>query len=118
MLNADIIVVGAGGCGLNAARILSKKGKKVLVLEARDRIGGRIFTMQPGEFSQAVEMGAEFIHGNLRTTLRLLRKAKIPVLEMHGDFIQVQHDEVKQEEVFGVGWNEVVKRLKKLKHDM
>lgn len=41
-----IIVVGAGIAGLTAAKTLMQKGHEVLVLEARDRIGGRIWTSQ------------------------------------------------------------------------
>ena len=49
-LDADVIVVGAGASGLNAAWLLEQEGLKVTVLEARDRVGGRIFTLldEPG----------------------------------------------------------------------
>ncbi len=45
-LEADVCVVGAGYAGLTAARRLAQHGKSVVVLEARDRIGGRIWTQQ------------------------------------------------------------------------
>ena len=41
--DADVIVVGAGAAGLTAAAELAETGKSVLILEARDRIGGRMF---------------------------------------------------------------------------
>jgi len=70
-----IIIVGAGASGLIAARELLRHGKKVIVLEARDRIGGRIHTVH--ENSYYVEAGAEFIHGELPLTIGLLREYHI-----------------------------------------
>jgi monoamine oxidase len=45
-IDADVCVVGAGYAGLTAARRLTQKGESVVVLEARDRVGGRIWTQQ------------------------------------------------------------------------
>ncbi|MGL4405566.1 MAG: FAD-dependent oxidoreductase [Notoacmeibacter sp.] len=59
--NFDVIVIGAGMAGLSAARKLSEAGKSVVVLEARDRIGGRIHTDRSLGF--AAELGANWIHG-------------------------------------------------------
>lgn len=67
----DCIVIGAGAAGLAAARALADDGKTVLVLEAQDRIGGRIQTETLfADFP--VELGAEFIHGEGAATHRLL----------------------------------------------
>ena len=59
----DVIVVGAGAAGLSCARLLDEKGLRVLVLEARDRIGGRIHTIRNQLVEAPVELGAEFLHG-------------------------------------------------------
>ncbi|KAF7554455.1 hypothetical protein G7Z17_g2922 [Cylindrodendrum hubeiense] len=56
----DVIVIGAGFCGLSAARDLSLAGKKVLVLEARDRIGGRTWSAKA--LDHTYEMGGTWIH--------------------------------------------------------
>ena len=64
MTDADILIIGAGAAGLMAARTLAKSGKRVTVLEARDRVGGRIHTLEYGSSQQPLEMGAEFIHGD------------------------------------------------------
>ncbi len=55
--------MGAGAAGLSAAAELSRRGMTVTVLEARDRIGGRIFTQTDPATGAPVELGAEFIHG-------------------------------------------------------
>ncbi|HKP07936.1 MAG TPA: FAD-dependent oxidoreductase, partial [Microbacterium sp.] len=58
----DTIVVGAGVAGLTAARLLTKAGRRVVVLEARDRVGGRVSTDR--HFAGTVtDMGASWIHG-------------------------------------------------------
>src|SRR5215468_6604393 len=62
-MSADVIVIGAGVAGLSAARALSDGGLSVTILEARDRIGGRIFTRHIPSFPTPIELGAEFIHG-------------------------------------------------------
>ena len=56
----DAIVVGAGYAGLSAATRLQQAGKKVLVLEARDRVGGRVFT-QSLYNGCYVDLGAQWI---------------------------------------------------------
>jgi monoamine oxidase len=58
--HADVIVVGAGLAGLNAARQIRKAGRSVLVLEARDRVGGRLLNEQLGN-GVISEVGGEFI---------------------------------------------------------
>lgn len=63
----DTIVIGAGVAGLGAARALVDAGKSVLVLEARDRIGGRLWTDRKS-MSIPFERGAELIHGGPRTS--------------------------------------------------
>ncbi|WTU55780.1 FAD-dependent oxidoreductase [Streptomyces sp. NBC_00056] len=57
----DTIVVGAGIAGLTAARLLHAAGQRVVVLEARDRVGGRVWTDRTTGFS--VDRGASWIHG-------------------------------------------------------
>lgn len=59
---ADVVVIGAGMAGVTAARALATGGARVIVLEASDRVGGRVRTVR--DFADVpVEAGAEFIHG-------------------------------------------------------
>jgi monoamine oxidase len=61
MEHVDTIVVGAGVAGLTAARLLTRAGRRVLVLEARDRVGGRVWTDRRDGL--VTDMGASWIHG-------------------------------------------------------
>jgi len=63
-----VIVVGAGAAGLEAARELRARRRSVIVLEARDRIGGRILTVEDARVPIPIELGAEFIHGEAPVT--------------------------------------------------
>jgi monoamine oxidase len=83
----EVIVIGAGIAGLTAARALAEAGKRVLVLEARDRIGGRIYTVRDPETAQPLEMGAEFIHGRPPAFWKLLVEAGLRPFEREGERI-------------------------------
>jgi monoamine oxidase len=83
----EIIVVGAGIAGLSVARALAEAGKRVLILEARDRIGGRIYTVRDPESPWPLEMGAEFIHGRPPEFWKLLEEAGLTPFEREGERI-------------------------------
>jgi monoamine oxidase len=89
-MTADVIVVGAGAAGLSAAAELIRAGRSVLMLEARDRIGGRMWTRHEPELPVPVELGAEFIHGEAPLTHALLAAAGcavVPVADAHWTFV-------------------------------
>lgn len=61
MDRVDTIVIGAGVAGLTVARLLARSGQSVIVLEARDRVGGRVWTERAG--GHVTDLGASWIHG-------------------------------------------------------
>ena len=81
----DVAVVGAGVAGLAAAREIQKTGLRVAVFEARDRIGGRIFTHRDPRVPLPVELGAEFVHGDAPETERVLKEAGSFVYDFRGE---------------------------------
>jgi monoamine oxidase len=72
----DVIVIGAGVAGLAAARELKKGGVEAILLEARDRIGGRVHTVRLPGWPIPLEAGAEFMHGRPPALLPLAREAR------------------------------------------
>ena len=69
----NVLIIGAGIAGLAAARELSRADFQVTIVEARDRIGGRIFTQD------LAELGAEFIHGKPACLLDIVKRAQLPL---------------------------------------
>lgn len=79
---ADILVIGAGAAGLAAARALSFAKHHVTILEARNRIGGRINTHLGSELTVPVELGAEFVHGKPPETLKIVERTRLTLGEV------------------------------------
>ena len=74
-METDVLIVGVGAAGLMAARELATAGKKVTILEARDRIGGRIYPLSEKDFGYSAQGGAEFMHGDAPISHALLTEA-------------------------------------------
>src|ERR1700733_11496161 len=82
----EAVVVGAGVAGLAAARTLAEAGRRVALIEARDRVGGRIHTVQAIQGGDPpVELGAEFIHGLPAELIDLVDEAGLTRFELEGD---------------------------------
>ncbi|MFN8530272.1 MAG: NAD(P)/FAD-dependent oxidoreductase [Anaerolineae bacterium] len=77
----DTLIIGAGAAGLAAADHLRKAGKSALILEARDRIGGRIHT-DTTFANYPLELGAEFIHGETAATWEYVRAFGMETIEV------------------------------------
>lgn len=96
----DILIIGAGACGLMAAHECISAGKSVALLEARDRIGGRVNTLNDPSFDGPVEGGAEFIHGRLPLTFQWLQKAGIEAVVADGSIWQKENNRLIEQEDF------------------
>jgi len=118
MKSTDVIIVGAGAAGLMVAYVLIMAGKTVTILEARDRIGGRIYKSHNPLFSDTVELGAEFIHGNLPVTLDLLKEANIKTRGVSFEMWQYQNNKFEQSEEFVEGWDRFLEKVNAVDNDM
>ncbi|MFN2578011.1 MAG: flavin monoamine oxidase family protein [Pyrinomonadaceae bacterium] len=78
------IIIGAGAAGLAAARDLSRAGCEVVVLEARNRVGGRVYTQRDPESSVPIELGAEFVHGKSPALWQIADAANLRLYEVSG----------------------------------
>lgn len=110
MERADVAVVGAGVAGLAAARELRRSGLTVVVLEARDRIGGRILTVRDPRLPLPVELGAEFVHGAAPLTYRFLAEAGLTTCDLAGDHWQARRGKVARTEV----WDPIDRILRRI----
>lgn len=80
----DVLIIGAGIAGLAAARHLTEAGLHVTVLEARGRLGGRIYTQHAGQLS--VDVGAEFVHGRPEEIFGLAAEGGVPIVPVQGNY--------------------------------
>jgi monoamine oxidase len=112
----DIIIIGAGAAGLMAASVLTDAGKKILMLEGRDRIGGRIHSIHYGD--RVLEAGAEFIHGNLPLTLSILKDSGTDFVQVKGKMYNSFRGELTRDEDWGSGWHHLMKKMRELKKDL
>jgi monoamine oxidase len=114
-MDNDVIIIGAGAAGLAAARDLGKAGLSVVVLEARARVGGRVFTQHDPDSTLPIELGAEFIHGKSNEIFSIVKEAHLDVEEVTG-----RHWFVDDGKLSGSGefWSAVEKVLAKMRDDI
>lgn len=97
----DVLIIGAGAAGLSAAIDLAHAGLSVGILEARDRIGGRIFTQHDPTTDSVVELGAEFVHGLAPEIWQALQADNILAAEVEGDLWCVRGGKLEPCNFFG-----------------
>jgi monoamine oxidase len=113
----SIIIIGGGIAGLIAAKKLCSQKKQVLLLEARNRLGGRIDTITPDHLPGIIlECGAEFIHGKLPATFEYLQNYKIPFHKAEGEMVNLTKEKSPAHE--GSAWNKMIRKMSLLKKDI
>ncbi|MGH2987290.1 MAG: flavin monoamine oxidase family protein, partial [Solirubrobacterales bacterium] len=80
--DVDVVVVGAGLAGLAAARALRAAGRDVVVLEARDRVGGRTLNEPIGD-GKVVEIGAQWVGPTQDRVLKLIAELGLETFPTH-----------------------------------
>jgi len=108
---ADVIIIGAGAAGLSAARALSERGFDVIVLEARERLGGRVFTHRDRDTPVPIELGAEFIHGSADELAEILKDGRIAAVDISGRRWQMMGEKLRPADDFWPSLDRVMRRL-------
>ena len=94
--NYDVAVIGAGVAGLVCARTLAEHGRRVCVVEAQSRVGGRILTQSVN--GQIIELGAEFVHGRPPELLELLQEAGLTMCERTGTHLSFEGEAISEDQ--------------------
>jgi monoamine oxidase len=108
----DVVVVGAGAAGLASAHDLCRRGLKVTVLEARERIGGRVLTLTDASTTTPVELGAEFLHGKPEVLVKTIREAGLTLHETAGNTFIRSGSRLKKNDDVMKAWKKVAREMK------
>src|SRR5512134_2348018 len=95
---AETIIIGAGAAGLAAAHELSANNHPCTILEARDRLGGRIYTQRTSAAEIPIELGAEFIHGESPVLFDWLRASGSLAVDVARERWNLQHGRLRRAE--------------------
>ena len=112
MRSQRTIIIGAGAAGLAAARDLSRAEQTVVVMEARDRIGGRILTQTDSSAPVPIELGAEFVHGKPPELCQLARAANLELYEVSNRHWYFAGDQLTRSHEF---WKQIEDLMRKMK---
>ncbi|HEY4732911.1 MAG TPA: NAD(P)/FAD-dependent oxidoreductase [Gemmatimonadaceae bacterium] len=111
-VDVDVAIVGAGVAGLAAMRQLEDGGVRTCVIEARDRIGGRIWTQHDERLPHAIELGAEFIHGSAEETVEMLEPARLLANAINGHRWRMRGGKLRRLDDFWKQLDVVMRHLK------
>src|SRR5947207_7221695 len=109
----SVLIIGAGVAGLAAARQLAKAGVQVTILEARNRIGGRVHTIRDPRLPIPVELGAEFMHGTPKELWNIVREENLMLGSLEGDNWCSENHSLQKCNDFWPRWEKVAKQLKR-----
>ena len=108
----SVIIIGAGAAGLAAARDLSRAGCEVVVIEARDRIGGRVFTLTGRTAAAPIELGAEFVHGKPPELGKIAQAANLKVSGVNERHWYFDHGKISRSHDF---WKHIERLMNRMK---
>ena len=94
----DVAIIGAGAAGLAASCLLTQSGLSVALIEARDRIGGRLLTLRPYGSVIPLELGAAFVHGRPPATMAVVRAASATLYELGGQLVSRFHGQWQEDD--------------------
>jgi len=114
----DVVIIGAGAAGLAAARALSGAGKHICILDARDRIGGRISSLYLPDLPLPIELGAEFIHGQSATTFAIVEASALTAIELPDTHCWLRDGKSEQIDDFWEQIDKVRAKIKARKRDI
>ena len=107
----DTIIIGAGAAGLACASRLHAAGARIVVLEARNRIGGRILTERAPDLDAPIELGAEFVHGEAEPVRDVASQFHLPRVDMSGTRFAHTHGRLRPDRDFWPRVDRVARRL-------
>ena len=107
----DTIIIGAGGAGLACASKLRSAGARIAVLEARDRIGGRILTKRAHDLDAPIELGAEFVHGEAEPVREVAARFCLPTVDISGVRLAHANGRLRQDREFWGRLDRIARRL-------
>ncbi|HEX7362719.1 MAG TPA: NAD(P)/FAD-dependent oxidoreductase [Bryobacteraceae bacterium] len=111
--NPQVVIVGAGAAGLAAMRELDRAGYSVLCLEARNRIGGRVYTEHDPLLPVPIELGAEFVHGRSPATWGIIEAANLTAYDIAGRAVHIENGQVRER---GDAWERIERVMDDLRH--
>jgi monoamine oxidase len=112
--DVDVVILGAGAAGLAAARALVDAGRRVCVLEARDRVGGRVHTVRVPGSPVAVELGAEFVHGVENAVWEVIDAAALTVADSAEEHWVLDDGALRRRDEYDDSVERVMRRLTEL----
>jgi monoamine oxidase len=109
--DVEVLIIGGGAAGLAAARQLHDAGINIALIEARDRIGGRVFTVHDKTTIVPIELGAEFIHGRAPELRQLVDDARLASVDITGERWKVAGRRLQKFDDFWDRLDRVMRRL-------
>lgn len=112
----DVAIIGAGASGLACARALVDQNLKVVIIEGRSRIGGRVYTERDSTMGHAVELGAEFMHGLPPQTLTRINNLGLPFYDTNENHFMLKGKGANAKlTLVGNFWEKLEKAMKALR---